>query len=148
MMMLRRIYLTVIALFSLSAMAYQPEFPTFVDFANHLMPQKLHDCMVEAWLAAGTPDDLTAQAQKALIDARGVLGSHQAPITSAIDRLNAAWAKYPVSPLDVGLADMILRHEIEPVQRAFSTAALTVLNLMSADQRKLYDADFKVCIAK
>ena len=146
--MLRKIYLLAIALFSVSAMAYQTEYPTFAAFANHLMPQKLHDCMVEAWLSAGTPDDLTAQAQKALIDARGVLAANQVTITAGINRLNAAWAQYPVKSLDVGIADFILRREMEPVEKAFSAAALTVLNLMSADQRKLYDADFAVCIAK
>ena len=137
-----------ITMFSFSAFAYQTQYPTFGAFAEALLPAKVHDCVLEGWMAAGTSDDQTAQAQKVLNDARGVLGTQQAAIETGITNLNAAWAKYPVDATEVMTAEAALDKEIKPVKESFRGAAISVLNLMTADQRKLYDADFATCIVK
>lgn len=146
--MINKIGLICLMVLSSSAFAYTEPTASVESVMQMAAPRKVHRCMMRAWKAAKPTPDQNTQAKQFMTDAHAVLDQNKAAIEAAATALKASWMAHPIVAADVDTNHMALHDAAVPVVKAFRGAAINIINLLSADQRKAYDGRFVKCIER
>jgi hypothetical protein len=135
-------------LFSASAFAMSPDFSQF-DQQDPSQGGGDHDhmgqCIKASWEAANPTDDQNAKAKDACTEIKSVVDKHKDALKADFKALMETFKAYPIVQGDVVKAETALGGEFMPIHDAVRDGAISILNLLTADQRKAFDAAFMEC---
>ncbi|MFZ9594559.1 MAG: Spy/CpxP family protein refolding chaperone [Bdellovibrionia bacterium] len=141
--MKNKLLVTLGLFLSLSASAAEPEFAIFGRMVSHM--QNLRECLKEGWQAAVPTEAQKNEARTLVQTTRGLLKAQKEGIRKARKDLFTAWSKSPVVPSEVEEAENRLRTDMVPVHNVIRENMVSVLNLLTPDQKLLFNDAFKSC---
>jgi hypothetical protein len=109
---------------------------------------KMGACMKEAWAATKPSDDQNKQAGAFCETAKAVIDANKDAAKSAMQGLMTEWMKQPVSRDGVIAAEGTAETAFAPIKGAVRDTKISILNLLTADQRKAFDQEFIECLHK
>ncbi|MGE0616404.1 MAG: hypothetical protein AB7P04_12260 [Bacteriovoracia bacterium] len=123
-------------------------FAETVDFADlkENGAGKVHECMHEAWKAADTSDEQNNKAGEIIAGARDVMKKNKEAIQKAMKGMMVAWKAHPISRDAVIAAEKGLMEAGAPVHGAIRDAQVGVINLLSKEQREVFNEVFMECV--
>lgn len=130
-------------LLSVSAFAANPEYLNLAQTSNHW--EHIHQCLCDSWKAAKPTDAQNADAKPFIQIAKDSWAQHKDGLIQGKKDLRAAWSAYPISASEVEKAEIALHHCFVPLHIAMRDSTISILNLLSADQRKDFDKSFTDC---
>jgi uncharacterized protein with FMN-binding domain len=107
---------------------------------------KGHECGQKAWTATNPSDAQNAQARENFQRAKAVYEEHKEGIHQAMQAMHAAWVKHPIVKDEVKEAGMQMHHHMMPVKVAVTTARIDTINLLSLDQREIFNRTMMDCM--
>jgi hypothetical protein len=119
--------------------------PSFAVLHHHSDFDKLHKCICKGWQDAKPSDAQKSDSEAFIKIANDSWNEHKDGIKSSKKDLMDAWAAYPINESDVTSAEKALHEHICPVHIAMRSSTISILNLLSADQRKDFDKSFNTC---
>jgi hypothetical protein len=140
---MKKIIAVVFALV-MSSPVFAGDFSIFSPAETHW--DKIHKCICDAWKDAEPTDDQNEAAKPFMEAARKTWNLHKDAIEGAKQELTAAWHAHPISESDVKGAEDHLLFDMIPVHIAMRHAAISVINLLTDDQRSDFDDSLKDCL--
>ncbi|MEO5968331.1 MAG: hypothetical protein ABIQ95_00265 [Bdellovibrionia bacterium] len=131
-------------LLSVSAFADSPNFSMLGD--SEMDMDKFHQCLCDSWKKADPSKDQNSEAKAFIGRAKETWDHNKVAVKTAKKELIAAWSHYPIFASDVTCAEYNLHQAIIPVHTVMRDSTLSILNILSGDQRKAFDRSFKRCI--
>jgi Spy/CpxP family protein refolding chaperone len=129
---------------SVAAFAATPNF-SVLNYDGQDPGQGPGKCIQAAWASTNPTDDQNNQAKSFMDAAHAVFQQHGDSLKQDFQALKTAWAAYPIVKADVVTAETALQNDLPAVKEAMEDATINTLNLLSADQRKTFDAAAKDC---
>jgi len=128
---------------SASAFAGSPDFSAINDGGHG---RDFEKCAHQAWNSTNPSDDQNTQAKAELEKIKAVYDANKEAIDAGKADAKAAWESYPVDRDQVIATEEALTAAVKPVREAHRDGMITILNLLSAEQRATFDASLKECM--
>ena len=129
---------------SVSAFAASPNYSALSQ--SNMNMEKFHKCICDSWKSTGPTDAQNADAKPFIQIAKDSWAEHKDGILKGKQDLVATWSAYPISVTNVETAEMALHDHIVPVHVAMRDSTISILNLLTAEQRQTFDTSFFDCI--
>jgi len=129
---------------SVSAFAASPNYSVLSQ--SDMNMEKFHKCICDSWKSTGATDAQNNDAKAFIEIAKTAWANHKDAIRQGKQDLVRTWSAYPISVTDVEASEMALHDHIVPVHVAMRDSTVSILNLLTADQRKTFDDTFYDCI--
>lgn len=136
-------------LLSVPAFAAIPDFSVLSEVQKFQMPRdggEIRACFKSAWAAANPAREQNERAREELTAMKTVFEENRAALEGGLMGLLGAWKAHPVSIDDVKAAEEALKTAITPVHEAVRTGSANVLNLLTAEQRSVFDDKLLDCL--
>lgn len=124
------------------ALPSQPAEPEKPHHGHH----GLRICKRAGWEAAQPTAEQTEKAKEIIQSVKSVVQQNREAIHAAKKGVFEAWKKHPISKEEVKAALHALHEAKKPVKEAILDARISILNLLSDQQRTAFDHAFIECV--
>jgi hypothetical protein len=108
--------------------------------------EKLEKCLKESWKQTAPTEVQQHKAEVYMAEAKVVKETRKPELDAAKHAYLAAWKAYPISRDEVIAKEAVLGAQLKMLKATYRDAGINILNLLSGDQRKVFDATFKQCL--
>ena len=106
-----------------------------------------HDkCFAKAFMATRPSDEQKEKAHAVHEDIKKVFEDNKSAIQAAVSDYETAMMKHPIVMDDAVKAAHALGEAVHPVQAAVFTGSITIVNLLSDDQRDVFNRVMRRCM--
>ena len=133
-------------LFSISASAAIPDYTILADTGMYW--KNFQQCFVDSWKAASPTDAQIADAKPFNKIGEDAWTQHKDGVIQGKKDLAEAWSAYPLSVANIAKAEMTYHKSVALLHVARRNSNINTLNLLTADQRKVFDKSFDDCNSK
>jgi len=133
-------------IFSLNTFAAESDVSIFGGADTmHSSYKQLQECIKNGWEAASPTDVQTGEVKVLIQNVKTVLERQRVVLKKDKQDLLKAWGDFPISSQAVEAAEMALHNDIMPVYKSLREAKIRALNLLTADQKNIFNSTFASC---
>lgn len=108
--------------------------------------EKMHECVHAGFQSTNMTEEQHTVVHKAMMDAMAVMDQHKDGIHAGMRAVMGAFSKHPIDRNEVVSAEVNLKVDMEPVREAMRDSLITGINVLSSEQRSLFDHAFMQCM--
>ncbi len=143
-------FITTIAivLFSMSSFAFSSGLTPMAGDEDHggEHQDKVHNCVHAGMDAAKTTDDQHKVIHGHMVAMMQAKKDHAQGLHEGMHAMKLAWSKHPVSTEEIMAAEALMNSHTSPIKAAVRDALIGVVNVLTVEQRPLFDHAFMTCM--
>lgn len=120
-------------------------FLLFTNLAFAGLDGQRDQCFKRAWMATDPSEAQSSSAQQNFEPIKKLFEDNKEKIHAAMHGLHTAMKAHPISKADVKAAKANLKNTLDPLTDAAEDAAIDTINLLSAEQRSVFDRVLMRC---